>query len=199
MTASHRLPLLALIGCLFLSACDQSGTPPATASQDEAPAIEQEQPVAAPSIDPATLAGPTTLTEIDEAARSAEMSASGLCNFDTINGQRIGDATSVRVQDPAAFSVSGWLVEKREMLRPQGVLRLQEVNGGRAWEIGVGPGTSRGDVGRHLKKEELKDAGFEVQSDLSSLPAGEYVLSLNHYSGDRRVACDKGRRILLGG
>ena len=143
-------------------------------------------------------AGPNTLTQIDEAGRSGNMSASGTCSFDKINGEKIGNATSVRVQDPADFSVSGWVVDKREMVRPQAVLRLREVNGG-AWEIGVGPGTGRGDVGRYLKKEELKDAGFEVKTDLSSLPSGEYALSLNYYSGDRRVACDKGLSILIGG
>lgn len=150
-------------------------------------------------IDRALPTGPTTLTEIDEAGRTAEMSPSGMCSFDKINGEAIGAAPLVRVQDAAGFSVSGWLVDQREMVRPQGVLRLQQVDAGRAWEISVGPGTGRGDVGRYLKKDELKDAGFHVQADLSSLPSGEYALSLNHYSGARRVACDKGRKILLGG
>lgn len=199
MTTSYRLSLLAVIGCLVLSACNQSTPPAASAPQDETPVSVQEQSVSMPPIDPVTHDEPTTLTEVDEAGRSVEMSASGMCSVDKINGEMIGDVTSVRVQNPANFSVSGWLVDKREMVRPQGVLRLQQANGGRAWDIGIGAGTSRGDVGRYLKKEELKDAGFEVQADLSALPPGEYALSLNYKSGDRRVVCDKGRRILIGG
>lgn len=142
---------------------------------------------------------PAPLKELDAAARSAETAVSGMCSFDKINGEGFGDTPTVRVQQPSDFSVSGWLVDKRGMVRPQGVLRFQEVNGARAWEIGIGPGTGRGDVGRYLKQPELKNAGFQVHADLSSLPPGEYSLSLNHYSGEQRVTCDKGKKILIGG
>ncbi len=195
-TASLRLPLIAAIGCLALAACDQSSSPPAHAPQDAAPLEEPAQ--AAPAVDPAAQAGPTTLTEIDEASRTASMPASGMCNIDKINGEKAGAESPVRVQNASDFTVSGWVVERGSMTRPQAVLRLQEVNGGRAWEIGVGPGTSRGDVGRHLKVEGLRDAGFEVQMDLSAVPPGEYALSLNHYSGGHQFTCDKGARIIVG-
>ncbi len=128
-----------------------------------------------------------------------QMPASGMCSFDKINGEKVSAQSPVQVQNASDFTVSGWVVERETMTRPQAVLRLQAVNGGRAWEIGVGPGTSRGDVGRHLKVEGLRDAGFEVSMDLSALDPGEYVLSLNHHSGNRRVTCDKGTRIVVGG
>lgn len=195
MSASYRLSLLAAIGCLGLAACDGAAPPPASDAQGAPSAAKQEQPVAS-SVEAAPVL-PMTLTELDDAAKSVKTSATGMCRFDKINGEPIGDATSVIVRTPAEFSVAGWLVDKEQMVRPEGVLRLQEVNGTRAWEISVGPGTSRGDVGRYLKQEALKNAGFEVKVDISSLPAGEYALTLDYYAGDRRVVCDKGKKIRI--
>ena len=198
MTASFRVPLLAALGCVILSACNPSGSSTATAQGDVAPASEQQPSVSVPSNEASRRVAPITLTEIDEAELAIDMSASGMCSFDKINGVSISDGETVHVQNPADFSVSGWLVDKREMVRPQGALRIQQVSGMRAWEISAGPGTGRGDVGRYLKTEGLKDAGFEVKADLGALPPGEYSLSLNHYSGDRRIVCDKGKRISVG-
>lgn len=181
----------AVIMALALIGCDRPSPPPPGDASDE-PAIVMPAPVA-----PDIGGIPDTLVELDEGARSAGSRESGLCSFDKLNEERFVTGTPGTVSDPAAFSVSGWVGDKRTMSRPDATLRITQVSGGRAWEIDAGPGTGRQDVARHFESDGLRDAGFEVAADLTALPSGEYALSMTHKDGATLVSCDKGARIVI--
>jgi hypothetical protein len=186
---------MAVCATLFLAGCDRSTSPAGVEAPPAAAASIEDVPAAA---DPAPT-GPSVLTELDDAARSTATTASGLCSFDKIDGQRVSANSTTVVGDPVAFVVSGWVGDKSTMTRPVANLRITQADGTRDWEIMAGPPRGRGDVARHFDNEGLKDAGFEVAVDLSALPPGDYGLSVIHENGGRRFLCDKGARIRIAG
>lgn len=195
---SPCFPALAACALLALGGCDRDAPPPEVQPPPAAvaPVVDETLPAAGPRVAPE---GPSVLTEVDAAALSVAPAESGLCSFDTIDGQPIAGGTPVVVGDPAHFTVSGWVGEKATMTRPAANLRLTQVGGARSWEITAGPPRGRGDVANHFDADGLSEVGFEVSIDPSELPPGEYGLSLVHQVGGQQFICDKGTRIRIEG
>lgn len=143
--------------------------------------------------------GPSDLTELDAVASSAATSLSDICSIDTIDGSLITPGVAIPIGNPAAVTVSGWLIDRPSMARPPATVRLARIEGGQAWEIGAGPSVHRDDVAAHLDNALAAHAGIATTIDLSALPVGEYALTFAHRQGDATVVCDRDVRILLEG
>lgn len=175
------------------------------AAQNEA-AADQQPAVAQPST-PATDTGSPAmppaaniaLHELDEQSRATALTPTGLCSMDGLNdGPLVADKVNTLATPSAAVFV-GWVGEKTTNTWPQQPrLRLDQVNGGRAWEVGLGAPVSRKDVAKHFNAESMTMTGFKAPVDLSSLPAGDYTVRVVYDSGTHHMNCDRHTRIHIG-
>ena len=194
-----RTLLLAAATALALSACKPASDSTDTAAQSQAPADAATAP-ATPAAPAAAMESPVVLTELNSQQLGAALTASGMCSLDSLDGQNFVSGQTVSLPDPSMARFRGWVADKGTMMRPASpALRVEAADGLRAWEIGVGKSVNRGDVARHFKVDALKASGFDLTADLSTLPPGEYALTLVHEARGKRMACDKGRRIRIGG
>lgn len=194
-----RIVALAIAVAIASAACKP-------ASQNEAATGAQPANASGASNTPgadgavAQTSGSIALHELDAGARAAPLSNGGLCALDSMNGAPLPREQSTVLSTPAMAVFSGWLGDASSKSWPLAApsLRLDQVAGGRAWEVGLGAPLPRKDVAKALNAETMASSGFKVPVDLTSLPAGEYTVRLAYGGAVHRMGCDRHIRIRIG-
>lgn len=140
------------------------------------------------------------LHELDSSARAVPLTNANLCALDSMNGAPLPKEHTTVLATPATALFGGWLGDAPTMAWPHSApsLRLDQVDGGRAWEVGLGAPLPRKDVAKALNAETMTSSGFKVAVDLSTLPAGEYTVRLAYDGAGHRMECDRHIRIRIG-
>jgi hypothetical protein len=118
------------------------------------------------------------------------------CNVERLNKQPLDAA--VRVQRADTISLSGWVVDRHAQRVPTHVfVVLQPVGAPAPFYVPAPARFARDDIAAARQNPSYREAGFRAVLDPSSLPAGEYVVSLLFLGDGAAYSCDKGRRFQL--
>lgn len=173
------------------------------------PAVDQQTASPAPVVAPDAAGGTSTventiaqagLHELEATALATSLAQSGLCSLEKIGDQRLVAGQAMTLDSPSAAVVHGWVGDDTTKSWPQQgpSLRFDQVEGGRAWEAGLGTPLDRKDVARHFNADSMRLSGFSALVDLSALPPGEYTMRVVYDRSGRHVACDKNIQLRIG-
>lgn len=199
---AYSVRILALaISVAFAAAACKPASQNAPAADQPATAPEQAAPAPADtSRAPDTGAAPVGLHELDESARTAPLGDATMCRVDEMSGEPLVSGQTARLALPSAAVFRGWLGDEstKSWPQPPPSLRFDQVDGGRAWEVGLGAPLSRKDVAKYFHSDTMEASGFKVPVDLSALPAGDYTVRMVYDRAGRRMACDRRIRVRIG-
>ena len=169
---------LSVGACLGLAACSDK-TPeaeaPTTAAAPATPAAPAANGAAAPV---AASVAPWTG---DLAAATAEPH----CALDIVNGAPAADGKFTLAAGGAAV-FEGWVATSDMHSAPAFSLVL---DGASDYQIAGSTGTPRDDVAKAYSTDTLANAGFRLEVQSLSIPAGEYKLVLAHQENGAWMAC----------
>lgn len=197
--ATRRLSLITLAGSLCLVAACGMDPPPAPG----------QQPAAAEVSKPAGLA----LVERTDLTLPAANGAGVRCNIETLGGQGL-EAVHPRVAADRAVPVVGWYaLPPAPAATAAGVaaqtppatapgarkpmLVVSSENGAKHWVVALNDLRERRDVAKALDDPALAKSGFDVELDLSALPAGYYGMHLSDDAHSAESVCGLGRGFVI--
>ena len=183
-----RLAMLvcAVASALLVAACSGFDQPPPAqgtqASTDAQPATPVEGTTA---VDESGVV-PVTADAISSANLSGQP-----CSLDSIDGN-FGPSVALEKGEPHVLR--GWLASPGRAAA--GKFELVLVSEGQGFGIPATTGTLRPDVAEGLQAPALADAGFNISTTLSSVPAGSYQARfLMAAEGGASFWCDAGKTI----
>jgi len=133
--------------------------------------------------------------ELDAALATAPSKPFVLCNLETLDGAFFGTEPQYIPADKGRVELGGWLGSATDDSLPKSpVVIIKQEGGPRVWTAAITYNVPRGDVASGKGVPALKDAGFRVLVNLTSLPQGTYHVVLGDGNGS---SCDNGRRLAL--
>lgn len=122
----------------------------------------------------------------DEAETLAVTTSTDTCHLDFINGSQ---ERLVQLA-PGRMDIRGWAFDKNTMTTPQNVEVVFKDTQGNAFNFPGGKRGERPDVAKAYNQEKVKNAGFRLVADASTLPQGIYSIMVNMSEGKRTVQCN---------
>ncbi|MFV3306069.1 hypothetical protein ACNFBT_12385 [Pseudomonas sp. NY15181] len=129
----------------------------------------------------------------DEAEAVAVITSTHTCHLDLINGNQ---ETLVRLT-PGQLSMRGWAFDRGTMTAPSNVEVVLKDSQGNAYNFPGSKRDERPDVAKAYKKEDIRNAGFQLVADASALPHGIYSIMVKMSEGKRTVQCDIKKNLIF--
>jgi hypothetical protein len=129
----------------------------------------------------------------DESETAAIITSTNTCHLDQISGS----AERVVRMAPGQMNISGWAFDISTLTTPTNVVVILKDTQGNVFNF---PGSKRGarpDVAKAFKQDAIKNAGFQLVADASSLPLGIYGISVKMSEGKRTVQCEIKKNLIL--
>lgn len=176
MQTINRFALL-VISILILSSCGEGQDfRPASDSQDSAATAKAEMDPSAPRRpgNSGLIPAEPGFVAFDTKA-VASVASTRLCAVDAVNGKRASDAP-LDLPRTGEVKIEGWVLSPKKQLPPE--LAVLLVGGSSTFAIRGVTGGRRPDVARVFKTAAGARAGYSVRGDLTTVPVGEYKISL---------------------
>jgi len=134
--------------------------------------------------------------DLPPAIAQATLVFNSQCNMETLNDAPWGNET-LTLPKGAPFKVAGWgVVDVAKSVQADTVyVRLHSADG-RVY-VANAARTQRADVAQYFNNPFYEASGYEVNGDVTALPAGEYAATLLMTHPGGVTLCDSGRRVTL--
>ncbi|MFJ3053737.1 hypothetical protein [Pseudomonas nitroreducens] len=129
----------------------------------------------------------------DEAETAAVTTSTHTCHLDQINGSQESVVRTV----PGQLNMRGWAFDRSTLTTPQDVEIVLKDTQGNVFNFPDGKRGPRPDVAKAFKQDAIKNAGFQLIADTSSLPLGIYGISVKMSEGKRTVQCEIKKNLIL--
>ncbi len=120
----------------------------------------------------------------------------GKCNMETINGEPW--ASNLPVDQKKPLLITGWGVDDKRKLAPKAIFfRVQDEA---VHEFYVqAEAIARPDVAGYFKEDYFSQSGYQVNIDISDLPAATYDAMIVMDVNGKTILCSSGRKFVVGG
>lgn len=180
----------ALVGAaLLLAGCgDSHPIPEANPGSRPADSAPDQATAGGAASAPAPSTGAFTVLTAPVATSAA---ATTSCNLDAVDGAPPGAKPLPR---GASALFAGWAAASSGSAVPSTVTIV--LAGSHAkYSVAVPTGAQRPDVAKAQGKPELVTSGYQVNADLSGVPAGTYTVELHYHAAGKAWRCDTTRTL----
>ncbi len=125
----------------------------------------------------------------------ADAKPGGHCSLDVINGAIAVEGKPTEVKSSAPMLTGGWVVET-SLHTPQAFTLV--LKGEAAYGVDGHTDHSRPDVSKSLGSDTADQSGFDINADISKIPAGTYKVFVVLKDGSETEVCDFVREVKIG-
>ena len=126
------------------------------------------------------------------------VSAGGAGNAEMINSVMVTDKIEVKVNKKNKLSVVGWAANvKAVTIPPTVIIQLTSSSGNNSFYAVATRIASkkRQDVADYFKNPKLENSSYQLDADISSIPQGQYLISILQSDGKYVIKTDTVRRL----
>ena len=128
------------------------------------------------------------------ASTAGDVNSHANCALDIVNDKLVITSASAQLHKP--LSMQGWITNSDG--QAPGKFDLLLIEGPDVYGVKVASGINRPDVAKVLHSQDAESAGFNINAQSSSVPAGKYRVIIRLVSNGRAEFCDTQRSIIIG-